>query len=173
MEIIPYSFHLPLLLGLVGYAVYRGSVFPLALTATYTAFFHITYEFESITFLQQIIIQSTLASMLLTVATTFGQDVRYASRFSLCMLIGILNLIVMYSTRNLENGYYLTAQIFTASITYTLNLFEFYFMYRMIHDSRGDRVSKKLYNWFVSSLSVFNPNKRAIPFYYWQAKGER
>ena len=172
MDIIPYSLHLPALICLVLFAVYRPSPFPLVLTVTYTAFFHLTHLFEPNGFIQIIIIQSTLASMLLSIGITFGENVRYASRFCLCMLLGILNLILMYSTHNLQNGYFVAAQVFTASLTYTLSIFEFYFLLRMNHDARGARIDTVITNWCLSGLSVFKPSEKSIPLHYWEAKGE-
>ena len=173
MEIIPYSVHLPALIGLVLYAVIRPSLFPLVLTGAYVAFFHITFLFESTDLIGQIIIQSTLTSMLISITITCGKEVRYASRFSLCMLLGILNLFLINSTSGLEDGYYLAAQVSTAGLTYTLNIFEYYFLLRMIHDARGNRIDKIITDWCLASLRNFKPSNSAIPFHNQQTESER
>ena len=173
MEIIPYSIHLPALIGLVIFAVYRPSLFPLVLTVTYTAIFQASHFIESYEFVEQIIISSTLASMILSFTITFGKDVRYASRFSLCLLLGILNIIVMYSARNLVDGYNTAAQVATSGLTYTLHIAEYYFLLRMIHGARGRRIDKVIIDWCLSGLSVFKPSNSAIPFHNSKTESER
>lgn len=170
MEIIPYSIHLPALICLVLFAAYRPSSFPLVITLMYAAFFHITSLFESYSVIHQIIIQSTLASMLLTVCITCGENVRYASRFCLCLFLGIINVMLMYSTRNLENGYYIASQVSTASFTFLLNIAEFYCLLRMSHGARGNRIDTVIIDWCLSSGRNLIPSKKAIQIHYFKTK---
>ena len=172
MEIIPATIHFYSLMCLVGFAVIRGSAFPLTLTIAYAAFFYITIP-EDIELLHQILISATLTSVLCTFTLNFGYQAKHSAWFCVCMIIGIMNLMLMLIFSNFDGMTYFIGQVLTASITFYLHIAEFLILLGMIHGSGGDRVIKKLGRWCMASLSIFTPSLRAIPSHIWESRDQQ